>query len=161
MLNSFDDYKKLLNSEPEGERYYEMLIISHSAMSQTYNLVIDSAPLTALNGVEFRPANVKPSKPINGNDLDQTASFTIGDEFNELDGELDRIPLDTAEKIVCRSVIVVSTDLDSPVEDISFYVDSIPQQKGAFTIKSSVTDLNLQQTGEAMTLTRLPALAGI
>ena len=158
---SFNDYKILLSSQPEGDRYYELLIISHSAMSQTYNLVIDSVPLAALSGTLFTPANVKPSKPINSNDLDQTSSFSIGDIDNVLDDELDRIPLDTTEKIICRSVVVLSEDLNTPVEDISFFVDSVPQQKGVFTIKSSVTDLNMQQTGEAMTLTRLPALRAI
>ena len=158
---SFNDYKILLSSQPENERYYELLIISHSAMSQTYNLVIDSVPLTALSGTVFSPANINPSKPVNSNDLDQTSSFSIGDVDNALDDELDRIPLDTAEKIVCRTVVVLASDLDTAVEDISFYVDSIPQQKGVFTIKSSVTDLNMQKTGEAMTLTRLPALRAI
>ncbi len=145
---------------PEGDRYYELLTISHSAMSKTYNLVVDSVPLIS-NGITFEPANISPSRPTNSNDLDQTASFSIGDVDNILDGELDRIPLDTTEKIVCRSMIVLSDDLDTPVEDISYYIDSVPQQKGVFTIKSIVTDLNVQQTGEAMTLTRLPALRAI
>jgi len=157
---SFNDYKILLSSQPENERYYELLIISHSDMSKDYNLVVDSVPLVSM-GITFEPANIRPTKPINSNDLDQTSSFTIGDIDNVLDDEMDRIPLNTDEKIVCRSLVVLASDLDNPVEDISFYVDSVPQQKGSFTIKSSVTDLNLQKTGEAMTLTRLPSLRGI
>ncbi len=157
---SFEDYKILLNSVPENEQYYELLIISHSDMSQPYYLVRDTVPLTAL-GLDFTPANIKPEKPTSSNDLDQTSSFSIGDIDNVLDTELDNIPLDTTEKIVCRSIVVLSSDLNTAVEDISFYVDSVPQQRGVFTIKSSVTDLNLQKTGEAMTLTRLPALRGI
>ena len=159
-MATFNDYKVLLSSQPEGETYYELLTISHSAMSKEYNLVIDSAPLVS-NGVTFEPANVASSRPINSNDLDQASSFSIGDIDNVLDGELELIPLNTAEKVVCRSRVVLSADLDTYIEDISFYVDSIPQQKGVFTIKSSVTDLNVQQTGEAMTLTRLPALRAI
>jgi hypothetical protein len=160
MPTSFNDYKVLLSSQPEGDRYYELLTISHSSMSKTYNLVIDSVPLVS-NGVTFEPANITPTRPTNSNDLDQTASFSIGDVDNVLDAELDNIPLDTDEKIVCRSMIVLSDDLDTPVEDISFLVDSVPQKKGVFTIKSSVTDLSAQQTGEAMTLTRFPSLRGL
>jgi hypothetical protein len=157
---SFNDYKILLSSQPENDRYYELLTISHSAMSKVYNLVVDSVSLVS-NGVTFEPANIKPERPVNSNDLDQIASFSIGDIDNVLDDEMDRIPLDTTEKIICRSMLVLSTDLDTLVEDISFFVDTVPQQKGVFTIKSSVTDLNALQTGEAMTLTRLPALRAI
>lgn len=156
-MATFDDYKKLLSSQPENERYYELLILSHSQMSKTYYLVIDSAPLTAL-GFEFEPANISPSQPVNSNDLDQTASFSIGDVNNILDDELDLIPLDSNEDILCRSVVVLAEDLNTPIEDITFYAKSVPQQKGVFTIQASVTDLSSQQTGEAFTLTRFKPL---
>ena len=159
-MADFNDYRILLSSQPENERYYELLIISHSAMSKTYYLVIDSAPLTAL-GFDFEPANISPSQPVNSNDLDQTASFSIGDVDNVLDAELDLIPLDTSEDILCRSVVVLAEDLDTPIEDITFYAESIPQQKGSFTIQASVTDLSSQQTGEAFTLTRFKPLRSV
>ena len=158
-MADFNDYRILLSSQPENERYYELLIISHSAMSKTYYLVIDSAPITAL-GFDFEPANISPARPINSNDLDQTASFSIGDIDNQLDAELDLIPLDTDEKILCRSLVVLAEDLNTAIEDITFYADSVPQQKGSFTIQASVTDLNSQQTGEEFTLTRFKPLRG-
>lgn len=160
-MADFNDYKILLNSAPENERYYELLILSHSEMSKTYYLVIDSRELIALSGLVFEPANINPSAPISSNDLDQSSSFTIGDVYNILDAELDNIALDTEEKILCRSLFVLSTDLDTPMRDTTFYADSIPQSQGVFTIKSSVTDLNSQTTGEVMNLTNLPSLGGI
>lgn len=160
-MATFEDYQILLSSQPENEREYELLIISHSLMSKTYYLVIDSAPLTALNGIVFEPANITSASPINSNDLDQTASFSISDVDNVLDDEMDLIPLDNEENIVCRSVIVTSSDLDTPMIDISFYVETVPQQLGLFTIKSSVTDLNAKKTGEAFTLTDFPMLRAI
>lgn len=161
MTATFDDYKKFISSAPEWERAYELLIFSHSKMSKTFRFVIDNNPntvLTALNGLEFTPVSALASRAINSNDLDQTASFTIADPNNELDNELELIPLDTDEDILCRAVVVLSTDLDTPQEDVSFFVDSVPQEIGAFTVKSKVSDLNWQETGERFTLTNFPCL---
>ena len=158
-MPSFEDYKILLNSQKENDRYYELVILSHSQMSKTYYLVRDSLPLTVtLDGSlqEFEQSVMNKTGPINSNDLDQIASFTIADIENALDAELDNIGLDTEEDVLCRALIYISTDLVNPVEDITYFVDSVPQEKGVFTVKSSVTDLNRETTGEAATLTRFP-----
>lgn len=159
-MADFNDYMELISSQPENERYYECLIISHSEMTAPRYLVIDSQPLAAL-GFDFTPANVAPVTPINGTDLDQDASFTIGDPFNELDEQMELIAMDTEENVVCRYLLFLSDDLDDPVEDISFNVDSVPQKKGYFTIKASVKDLSAQTTGETFNLTDFPMLRAI
>ena len=159
-MATYEDYKKLLTSNPDNDRYYELIIISHSAMSRTRYLVNDSKPLTAI-GLDFEPSVMRPTRPINSNDLDQIASFTIADVLNELDTELDRIPLDTDEDVLCRYVLVLSEDLNTAIEDVTFIVDTVPQEKGVFTIKSSVTDLSREKTGEAFTLTQFPMLKAI
>jgi hypothetical protein len=133
-------------------------------MSKTYRLVRDSIALTVtVDAVvrEFEPSVMTIASPINSNDLDQIASFTIADVDNVLDAELDLIPLDTSEKVLCRYMIYINTDLVNPVEDITFFIDNVPQEKGAFTIRSSVTDLNADTTGEAFTLTRFPMLRAV
>lgn len=159
-MATFEDYKILVNSVPENQQYFELVIISHSDMSKTYQLVNDSKPLSAI-GLEFTPSVMKPIKPVNSNDLDQIASFTIADVLNELDAELDRIPLDTEEKVLCRYLVVLSDDTSNAVEDITFFVDTVSQELGAFTIRSSVSNLNRDKTGEAFTLTRFPMLKAI
>ncbi|MDB4261411.1 hypothetical protein N9878_00950 [bacterium] len=159
-MADFNDYKILKSSEPENERDYECLIISHSQMSKTYYFVRDSVELVA-GGYTFQPTSFDSSGAINSNDLDQTASFSIGDIYNEIDSELDNVPINTTEKVTCRSLVFISKDLSAPVKDVTFFTDNIPQKQGSFTINSSVTDLNRQLTGEAMTLTRLPALRAI
>ena len=65
MPNEIEAYKKKLASNPEGDRYFNTVSISHSLMTKTYDLVIDSAPLTALdeNGVSvtYEPASINHS----------------------------------------------------------------------------------------------------
>lgn len=160
MTVSFDDYEKLLNSRPENETYFEAIALSHSLFTKTYYLVVNTAPMTATikdsSIVTFEPANIVPQSAVNSNDLDQLASFTIGDVNNELDDELDRIPLTDNEQIICDYYVYHSEHLDDPVELISFYVDTVPQKKGAFTIKAGVPDLNNSTTGEIFSNDRFP-----
>lgn len=160
MATAFEDYEKLLNSQPENETYFECIALSHSLFTKAYYLVVNTAPLTATikdtSIVTFDPANIKPFRSINSNDLDQLASFTIGDVDNILDSELDRIPLSNTEQIVCDYYVYHSEHLDSAVEFISFYVDAVPQKKGAFTVKAGVQDLNNSTTGEIFSNDRFP-----
>lgn len=161
-MAAFENYLKLLNSRPENETYYECIVLSHSLFSKTYYLVNDTKDLTASlnNGtsVLFERANMAPFRPINSNDLDQQSSFTIGDIDNVLDSELDRIPLENTEAIVCDYYVFHSENLTENVNFISFNVDSVPQKKGVFTVKTGVPDLNIDSTGEIFSYDRFPML---
>lgn len=165
MSDAFDAYVKLLNSVPENERQYEVVIISHSKFSKTYYLVIDNLPLTAnlQDGtlVTFEPASISSTNAQNTNDLDQLASFTIADVNNELDAELDRIPLGDPEVPTVTYGIYHSDYLDEPVEWVVYDVKNVPQEKGVFTINTGVPDLNRDQTGEVFDLDRFPMLRGL
>jgi hypothetical protein len=162
LSSEFEQYEKLLNSQPENETYFETIYISHSKMSQTRYFVFNSVPLTAklITGetVEFLPANISATNASNSNDLDQQASFSIGDENNELDDELERIPLGDTEDIIVGYGIYVSTGLDAPAEFIEYTVKSIPQKLGAFTMQCGAPNLNSNETGEVYSLTRFPML---
>lgn len=161
----FQAYEKLLNSQPENERYYQMLIISHSLFSQTHYLVYNSlsvmANLPTGELVTFQPVNFDSVNALNTNDLDQSASFTLPDVNNILDNELDNIPLDNEEPIVCAYAIYHSDYLNSPVEYIEYEVNEIPHKKGLFTMKVGAPDLNADQTGEIFDYDRFPMLRGL
>jgi hypothetical protein len=165
ILNEFEAYELLLNSQPENERQFETLILSHSKFSQTFYLVFDSVPLTAkLSGgetVTFQPANVSSTNAQNSNDLDQTASFTISDLDNVLDDELDLIPLGDTESPVAGFGIYTTGFLDAPADFVEYTVKSIPQKKGAFTLMCGAPDLNNDETGEVYDLDRFPTLRGL
>ena len=153
----FEDYKVLLASRPENDTYYELVTITHSLLSKTYRFAINTQDVIS-GGLVYEKANIKLGRAITSNDLNQSMTFTIGDVDNVLDSELDNIPLESNESPVVNYKIVLSTDLDNPVEDISFDVESVPQKKGVFTMKTGVTDLNKLQTGELYTYNQFPML---
>ena len=161
-MTELEQYKELLNSQPENEMQFETVVISHSKMSATRYFVFDSKPLTAklITGetVEFLPINGTSTNAQNNNDLDQQASFSIADESNELDDELDRIPLGDAEDVIVGAGTYVSTSLEAPAEFIEYTVNSFPQKTGAFTMQCGAPNLNQNETGEIMDLNRFPML---
>jgi hypothetical protein len=164
-MPEMEAYKKLLASQPENETYYECVTLSHSLFSKTYYLVVDSQPLTAQiptgQLVTFEPASIAPTNAQNSNDLDQSVSFTISDVENILDSELDRIPLGNQESPIAAYSIYHSDFLNSPVEHTAYTVKSVPQKKGAFTVKAGAPDLNSDETGEIYDLDRFPPLRSV
>ena len=161
-MTELEQYQVLLNSQPENEQQFETVVISHSKISATRYFVLDSKPLTAklITGQEvtFLPINGSSTNAQNSNDLDQQASFTISDVNNELDDELDRIPLGDTEDVVVGAGIYVSTSLEAPAEFIEYTVKSFPQKAGAFTMQCGAPNLNENETGEIMDLNRFPML---
>lgn len=164
-MADIDDYRILLASQPENERYYETIELSHSLFSKTYYLVVDSKSLDAtvpgLGVVTFEPASIKPVNSIQSDDLDQSVSFTIADVENILDDELDRIPLGNQESPLLVYRIYLNTDLSEPVEFFEYDIKEVAQQEGIFTIKAGSPDLNSDQTGEIYDLERFPMLRSI
>lgn len=164
-MSEQEAYKKFLASNPEGKREYHTISISHSQMSKTYNLVMDSVELIANdeNGllITYSPAAMLESGSMQTNDLDQTASYTISDVFNVLDGELDRIDIDSVEPIVVTFRAYHSDYLSKPVEVLTYNANSVAQAKGSFTIKTGVPDLNSDQTGEIYNLDDFPMMRSL
>lgn len=163
-MTEFEAYEILLNSQPEGQRYFETISISHSKISKDYNFVIDTVDLIAGdNGdlITFTPANISPTSAQNNNDLDQTASFTIEDLTNQLDDEMDNIPLGDDEDIIIKYRIYVSDYLDNPADSAEYIVKSIAQKTGAFTLQCGAPSLNADQTGEVFSLDRFPTLRSV
>ena len=160
MSTEYEAYQNLLNSQPEFERYFETISISHSKLTKTYNFVIDTVDFTASDGelITFTPANIKASDAQNNNDLDQTASFSIEDLNNQLDDELDLIPLGDNEDIIVKYRIYVTGHLDAPADSAEYIVKNISQKLGVFTLQCGAPSLNADQTGEIYTFERFPML---
>ena len=115
-MTEFEEYEILLNSQPESETYFETISISHSKLSKVFYFVFNSVELTAKlstgETVTFLPANITSTNAQNNNDLDQQASFTVGDPDNELDDELELIPLGDTEDIIVGYRVYVSTSFE-------------------------------------------------
>jgi len=163
-MANYEDYKRFLSSSPEDTQRYEIVVFKHSKLSRTYYFVIDSSSLTAtLEGQEitFEPASIASTNAINSNDLDQSASFTVADVFNELDDELARIPLDDTESLIVGSGIYLDSDLSAPVEYTEYDIKDIVQEKGVFTVNAGAPDLNSDQCGQVFDLDTWPMLRGL
>jgi|LGVE01.1.fsa_nt_gb hypothetical protein len=162
---SFQAYKELLNSKPEGRRYYETLILSHSLLSQTYYFVNDSVDLVANDndGLSrtYTALPFQSSNAVNSNDLSQTATYSLPDVQNILDDELDRIPIGNTENILATFGIYESDFLDSPAEWLVYEVDKVPQKKGSFSIQTGVPKLNSDETGEIYDFQTWPMLRSV
>jgi hypothetical protein len=145
-------YQRKLASNPEGERFFKTLSLYNPYISKTYHFVEDSVELVALdeNGVSitYSPASINSSVSMQSNDLDQNATYTISDEYNILDGELDLIPMDSFDETTATFRGYMGDYLDSPTEVVSYTVNSIAQSKGSFTLRTGVPDLNSDQTGQ-------------
>lgn len=164
-MSEVEAYERFLASNPEGERYYRTISISHSLMSKTYHLVMDTNELLADdelgNPITYSPAAMLESGSMQTNDLDQTASYTISDTFNVLDSELDRIPVEDSEAIVVTFRGYHSDFLSAPVEVFKYNANSVSQAKGSFTLKTGVPDLNSDQTGQIYNLDDFPMMRAI
>lgn len=159
-------YETLLNSQPEGERYYTAIRLSHPDFTKTYYLVFDSVPLTAKietgATVVFEATAMSVDNAVNSNDLDQQASFTIPDVKNILDDELSRVQLGpNAVSPIITQYIYHSEFLDSPVEFVSYDANSVSQKKAAFSVKTGVPDLNKDETGDSFDFDTFPMLRSI
>lgn len=164
-MSEIEAYKRKLASNPEGKRYHRTLSLSHSLLSKTYNFVIDNAQLVADdedgNEITYEPAAILESTPFQSNDLSQDASYTLSDVRNILDSELDRIPLDNEEALILTFRGYHSDYLGSPVEVFKYNANSIAQNKGSFTVRAGVPDLNSDQTGQLYDLDTFPMMRSL
>ena len=161
-MTEYEAYVDLINNQTENEAYYEAISIYHPNFTKTYYLVVDSVPLTKRlpSGelVTFEPANIVPSNAQNSNDLDQVASFTIGDLENIYDDELENIPL--GGDAPSLTYYIYTSEYEYPSESVEYDTKSVAQKKGAFTVKCGAPSLNKDETGEIFDLTRFPMLRG-
>ena len=155
MSDAFEAYQILLNSQPESQRKYEVILIKHPDIETRY-FVYDSVPLVAAlpdgTYVEFQPLNFSNSNAKNSNDMDQSVTFTVPDIDNELDDALDLIPIDTDQKAIVGYGIYHSDYLDEPAEYVEYEINDIPQEKGVFSIKAGAPTMNRYETGAAYDL---------
>lgn len=162
MSSQYDAYVALLNSQPENEQRYKTLTLSHSQMSQDYNLVFDTQDLIATSNdgilTTYLAANIQATDAQNNNDLDQLATFTLPDIDNILDDELDRITAGTTEKIKATYSIYTTGNLDAPADFVQYDVDSATQSNGVFTLNCGAPKLNKDETGEVFSYDRFPML---
>jgi len=159
-------YKKLLNSQPESERYFDTFEITHPSMSQTFYYVNDSLDLVvtdaSIDGGIFTATNAEFKGASNNDDLDQLATFTFPDLDNLADDELDLIDFGDPNPVQIIYRRYHSDYLDSPADGPFIYsVTSITQAAGSITFQCGAPSLNSSTTGRTYNFTDFPMLRGI
>lgn len=159
-------YKRKLASNPEGQSDYETVEITHPLLSKRYLIVKGTSPLTATletgETVTFEPSPMNATNAANSNNLDQQAGFTLPDVGNQLDDEMQNIPLDNQEWPVFTYRQFISTDLSYPCDGpVTYDLQSLSQEKGIFTADVGVPRLNERGTGLLATPTEVPLLRGV
>lgn len=94
--------------------------------------------------------------------LDQEFSFTLStvDIEDQFRAELDRIPIDTQEKIALTYREYLSDDLAYPTTVAVLQVESLSFERGAATISAVSPRLNITRTGELYSPRDIPMLRG-
>jgi hypothetical protein len=81
----------------------------------------------------------------------------IEDEFRQ---QLDRIPLDTDEKIIAVFREYLSDDLTTPQSVARLQVESITYSRGVAALSAVAPRLNVTRTGERYNYRDIPMLRG-
>jgi hypothetical protein len=139
--------------------------LSHSAMSKVWCLWREpyTGTITTEDGeVEVIPVNLQIKLAGSEANLDQKFNITmdttdIADTFRE---EMDRIPLDTTEKIRAVYREYLSDDLIEAQMAAVLQVESIAYTIGAATISAVSPRINVTRTGEIYSTRDVPMLRG-
>lgn len=157
--------RTFLASAPQAIWPIQTLQISHSSMSRTYHLWREPyAGQTVVDGeaVDMQPCNIEIKLAGSEGHLDQRFDIRIGlvdieDEFRE---QLDRIPVDTTEKVRIVYREYLSDDLTSPQATAVLQAESIAYAIGVASISAVSPRLNMTRTGELYTPKEIPMLRG-
>ncbi|UXC34775.1 DUF1833 domain-containing protein [Cupriavidus gilardii] len=153
-------------SAPQTKYVVPVLEIRHSAMSNAWYLwregVEGKVTLETGRVVVAEGANFSVKLAGTPAHLDQEYSFTLStvDIEDKFRAELDRIPIDTKEKIVLVYREYLSDDLGYPNAVAKLQVESLSYELGAATISAVAPRLNITRTGELYTPKEIPMLRG-
>lgn len=158
--------KTWLASAPAAVRSVQTLEIRHSAMSKAYYLwrepyegtITTEAGVRTVSPVHFEVKLAGAEGHLDQNFEIRLDTTDIEDEFRE---QLDRIPIDTAEKIVVIYREYLSDDLTDIVSGpATLQVEGVNFQLGAASISAVSPRYNITSTGERYVPRDIPMLRG-
>jgi hypothetical protein len=152
-----------LASAPRAVHAIPTLEFSHSAMSQVWYFWREpyQGEITTEDGVQVvLPLNIEIKLAGTEAHLDQNFEIRldttdINDEFRD---ELDRIPVDSAERVRCVYREYLSDDLTDPLARAVLQVESVSYMLGAATFAAVSPRLNITRTGELYVPRDVPML---
>jgi hypothetical protein len=154
-----------LASAPQRIWPIQTIQISHSALTKTYHLWREPYPgqtMADSGMVDMQPCNIEIKLAGSEGHLDQKFDISLGladieDEFRE---QLDRIPVDTTEKIRIVYREFLSDDLAGAQATAVLQAESISYAIGAAHISAVSPRLNMSRTGELYAPKEIPMLRG-
>lgn len=157
--------KGFFASAPQTIWVVPTLAISHSAMSRTFHLWREPyAGTTVIDGITtaMEACNIEIKLAGSHGHLDQKFDIRLGlvdieDVFRE---ELDRVPINTTEKVRVVFREYLSDDLTDPQAEAILQVESVSYTIGAATISAVSPRLNVTRTGEVYSPRDVPMLRG-
>ena len=153
--------KTFFASAPQTVHPIFTLSISHSAMTQTFHLWREPYVAVA-GGNTMQPCNIDIKLAGSPGHLDQKFDIRLStvDIDDVLRTELDRIPVNTLEKIQIIYREFLSDDLSTVQATATLQAESISYQIGAASISAVSPRLNVTRTGELYAPKDIPMLRG-
>lgn len=154
-----------LASAPQAVWPIQTLQISHSTMTQTFNLWREPyAGVTTADGVPrtMTPCNFEIKLAGSPGHLDQQFDIRLDlvDAMDTFREQLDRIPVGTREFISIVYREYLSDDLTAPQASAALQAEGVTWTKGAASISAVSPRLNITRTGELYSPRAVPMLRG-
>lgn len=164
-LDTEEKLRRMLASSPPALREIAVVVISHSALSQTFAFWPEPYPgtvVTPLGTLAVRYAPMQMELAGSEANLDQVYNITLDttdvqDIFRE---EMDRVPIGSLEKVQIGFYSFVSDDLTDPQAATSLEVQTVSYKKGVATINATSPRYNVLSTGELYAPRDVPMLRG-
>lgn len=156
--------RRFFATAPQVRYIVPMVSFSHSRFTRTWHLWREAitGDVWLENGELVHPDAVNFDQELAGTpaNLDQEFTFTVStvDIEDQFRNELDRVPIDSAERIVCDYREYISDDLTYPNVVAHLQVESLSYERGAATIQAVSPRLNITRTGELYTPKEIPML---
>lgn len=165
-LDQAQALREFFASAPQSKYRVDVLELSHSAMSKTYYLWkepddVEPNAVTTEDGVRtLEYVNFEIERAGTERNLDQVYrvkldTTDVADEINE---QLDRIPIGTTERIRCVLREYLSDALDDMLTRAVLQVESISSELGAAMLTASSPRYNVTRTGEIYSPRDVPML---
>lgn len=166
MLDLEEELKIFISSAPSSKYVIKTIQIAHSQISKTYNFwsepYVGQVTTEADVVLTMEPLNFEVELAGSDNNLDRVYNIKIDlvDSTDTLVEEIDRIPLNTTEKIQLVFREYMSDNLEEPQSMITLQVESLSYQKGVANLSAISPRFNVLRTGEIYTPKDVPMLRG-
>lgn len=166
MLSPEEQMRIFWASAPQNKRAIPTFQISHSLLTRTYyywtepypdNVTLDTSAV-----VRMAPANVGVKFADSENSLEQNYTFTfdLTDSQDIFRNEMDRVPIDTREKLVIVYREYLSDNLTVVQRQVTLLVVKIAYNQAGASFTCVTPRGNLTYTGEPFTPHEIPMLRG-